>query len=97
MEGTVMRVKVQPPESQPWTAEYTCRNCKAVLEVEESDAICFMQDDQRDGPYPALGIQCPICQTVESLNLHYDGQGLRMPYWLYAKLKAKLVKGERCR
>lgn len=81
-----MRILKNALEQIPWKRELECPSCKSLLEVEESDIMTYMQDDQRDGPYEALCIVCPVC------NCRIGELWRRMEYVRYERLRKKLTR-----
>lgn len=46
----------------------SCRNCKSILGVEESDIIKYEEFDQRVGKYYVDGFICPLCKHEQRLK-----------------------------
>jgi transposase len=50
-------IKRGPPKKKVY--EFTCNNCKSVLQADENE-VKFNYGDQRD-PYVYYSITCPVC------------------------------------
>lgn len=71
-------MKILKQRDPPWSAEFQCMQCGAVLEIEKSDLF-------KHNGSPA--IKCESCADIQYINNRVE-----VPFWLWREKERKALE-----